>query len=81
MKQFWADPVIKVFSGFLLGWAVTGGVTYCHHPEIFTSDQAEMQRELTAYRHCLLAAGMNRCKMTPQDFVRYYELKYSLEAK
>ncbi len=37
------------------------------------------QRELTAYRHCMQSAGKTRCQMTPQDFVRYYELKYQLE--
>lgn len=35
--------------------------------------------EYRAYRHCLQAAGEMRCQMTPQDFVRYYELQRILE--
>ena len=42
-------------------------------------DTEKMQREYTAYRHCMQVAGKLQCHMTPQDFVRYYELKYKLE--
>lgn len=35
--------------------------------------------ELEAYQLCMRSAGTTRCKMTPADFVRYYELKHQLE--
>jgi hypothetical protein len=43
------------------------------------TDCAALDREYTAYRHCLQSAGKMRCKMTPTDFLRYYEVQYALE--
>lgn len=37
------------------------------------------QQEYAAYEDCLHHASSLRCHMTPQDFVRYYELKWKLE--
>jgi len=69
MKHYLAG----IFTGFMLA-LLLGAIIDMQTPNI-----EARQLEFTAYRHCLQAAGANRCKMTPQDFVRYYELKHQLE--
>lgn len=43
--------------------------------------RAELQAEYDAYRTCMQSAGTTRCQMTPDDFVRYYKIKATLEAE
>ena len=45
--------------------------------QYFIADPAALRFELAAYRDCIEQA--QRCRMTPQDFIRYYELKHKLE--
>ena len=60
---------------FLVGLIVGGFLV----DEMHRPDPAAQQLEFDAYRACLASAGRSGCKMTPQDFVRYYELKHALE--
>ena len=39
----------------------------------FETNDDTLQIEYTAYRHCMQDGY--RCQMTPEDFVRYYELR------
>lgn len=43
-------------------------------------DIDELQAELAGYDRCMQMAGRMRCSMTPQDFVRYYDIKRKLES-
>lgn len=47
--------------------------------EHYRAPQISVEQEYQAYRHCLQSAGQMQCRMTPQDFVRYYELKELLD--
>jgi len=63
-------------KNYLIG-LVTGTLLTLFYQDYIAPDTT--QSEYDAYRHCLQAAGQYRCQMTPQDFVRYYELKSLLE--
>ena len=70
----------------LVGLSFTAGFALCLLLFAFdvlqpppANARAERQLEFDAYRACLASAGRSGCKMTPQDFVRYYELKHALE--
>lgn len=58
-----------------LFWMAIGAITLA----VWQAYQpTPLQRvELAAYRECMTQAP--RCRMTPQDFIRYYELKHQLE--
>jgi hypothetical protein len=64
---------------FILGISV--GISGARIWYDYMPTDEELAIEFTAYRHCLQEAGNMRCHMTPQDFVRYYELKNKLEAE
>jgi hypothetical protein len=41
----------------------------------------DLQIEFDAYRLCMQSASKTRCRMTPEDFVRYYQIKRILDAE
>ncbi len=51
-------------------------LTGCSRPP---ADRNQMQNEYDSYRLCMQMAARTNCTMTPQDFMRYYELKQALE--
>jgi hypothetical protein len=51
------------------------GIFACHE-----ETRETLQDEHDAYRLCMQSAGSTGCRMTPQDFVRYYEIKRILES-
>ena len=51
------------------------GIFACHE-----ETRETLEDEYEAYRLCMQTAGKTRCQMTPQDFVRYYEIKRKLES-
>ena len=63
---------------FIVGVALGALIGYEHAT---SQDTAELQREASAYRMCMLTAALHRCEMTPQDFVRYWEIKHLLEER
>ncbi len=66
---------------FVLFWLTAAAFAFHEYTDHFNAPtQAELQGEYDAYRLCMQSAGKTRCKMTTQDFIRYYELKYKLEA-
>jgi len=71
--------------GILLAiWLATiGGFWFGSTSPICTPDttREDLQTEFTAYRVCMESAGTTRCTMTPQDFVRYYKIKRTLEIR
>ncbi len=73
----------KLTSG-ILGWMfglLAGSMLTIYSYDLTKEPPIEkLKLELAAYRHCLDQASKMQCRMTPQDFVRYYELKYQLEA-
>lgn len=73
---------MKYFIGFMVGWIGMAGVFAGLHWmgfEVWEQPRLPARLELEAYRLCMQTAGETQCKMTPQDFVRYYELKNQLE--
>lgn len=65
-----------LFMGMIIGGVVTALGVWCQDvPELTVAPQDEYD----AYRLCMQSAGKTRCSMTPQDFVRYYEIKRQLE--
>ena len=62
---------MKMAIGFVLGWMLSVPVW------LYWSTPENPELELAAYRECMVQA--QRCRMTPQDFIRYYELKHQLE--
>lgn len=38
----------------------------------------DLERRVDAYRMCMQSAGTTRCRMTPEDFVDYYDLQHRL---
>lgn len=83
----WADDTIKaqqrrdywhMVVGIMIGGLLTAAGALI--PYRTSSDVTEQDRsEYAAYRDCLANAGRVSCKMTPDHFVRYYELKRKLE--
>ena len=72
-REYWL-----AFLWFMVGM-VAGTLTTLYPPADSGERCAALDREYTAYRHCLQTAGARNCRMTPSDFVRYYEVKYDLE--
>ncbi|MEE8323494.1 MAG: hypothetical protein V3R57_07725 [Candidatus Bathyarchaeia archaeon] len=73
---------MKFFTGLLFGCLITAlfiGLMWAE-PWI-ERDRERLQNELNAYRMCMLTAALHRCQMTPEDFVRYWEIKHLLEEK
>lgn len=66
---------MKYLLAFLLGWLSSVPVYLYFHDEPTPPPALEFE----AYRLCMQSAGTTGCQMTPQDFVRYYELKHQLE--
>ena len=64
---------MKFAVGFLLGW-LTSVPVYLHFAEPKVPDEVLYE----AYRQCI---PMSDCKMTPQDWLGYYEIKWRLEEK
>ncbi len=62
-----------MLAGALMGTAVA--------MFMMTPPPVDLQIEYDAYRLCMQTAGKTRCKMTAQDFIRYYEIQRILEAE
>ncbi len=62
---------MKFMIGFLLGFLVSIPMWYS------LPKMPDPKLELAAYRDCM--ERPQRCRMTPQDFIRYYEIKHQLE--
>lgn len=62
--------IVAIALGFVAG--------YEYHDR-YVDPELPPEQEFEAYRLCMQSASTTRCTMTPQDFVRYYELKYQLE--
>ena len=65
----------NLVMGFVLGAIVTALGTLLPPSEPRTCGQVD--DEYTAYRHCLQQGG--QCRMTADDFIRYYEVKAEWE--
>jgi len=67
---------MKFLMGFTIGWLLSFPVG------MYFANQNKLppEQEYAAYHHCMQQAGSLGCRMTPQDFVRYYQLKDQLEA-
>lgn len=70
MKTF-----IGIVIGFLLSLFLMLGIESLRQKP--TCEQ--MTQRFTAYRHCLQVAGAKACRMTPENFIHYYDLKAELE--
>ena len=79
MKGFLKDVLFGLIVVFVIAFGFGFGLVGAD--KLFSEDPEEMQRKFDAYRLCMQSAGTNRCQMTPQDFIRYYELKYQLESE
>jgi hypothetical protein len=66
--------MINFGFGFVTGTLITAATI-----GFLLSPALPPELELEAYQLCMQSASTTRCQMTPQDFVRYYELKHQLE--
>jgi hypothetical protein len=62
-----------MLAGALMGTAMT--------LFMYTPPAVDLQIEFDAYRLCMQSASKTRCRMTPEDFVRYYQIKRILDAE
>ena len=62
-----------MLAGALMGTAVA---LFMYKPP-----PVDLQVEFDGYRLCMQTAGKTRCKMTAQDFIRYYEIQRILNAE
>ena len=70
----------NLIFGLALGVVITAVSFRLAPPPLDLEPECDkLERQFTAYRHCLQDAGRMGCSMTPQDFISYYETKARLE--
>jgi len=77
ITRYFLKPLGLLYVGFLMGALADGASIRIFEYAIGADErhQAQLGRKYESYRTCIRLAD---CRMDPDDFIEYYELKHKL---